>query len=208
MESETVFQCPEMRALYPNLSNLEATALVVISFAFVGFVTVVLLKIYTIMDAKQPKWWSFLIKTWPLLGLLVYVPVGYNSHFVEVDEIMCIVPPNGTWGWWYLPVSEKIQLVATGYAEILGGLTLAISGMLDGKFRPLRQQVALCLFVMTIGMTFANVYMLTHGAWGYEMEEPFPLVLHAARYVVQGLWLSNLWYMATHDVLGGRAKVD
>jgi len=62
---------------------------------------------------------------------------------------------------------------------------------------------------MTIVMTFSDVYVLTHGVWAYDMEDPFPIIFHVVRYTIQGLWLSNLWYMATHDKLGGvRTKVD
>lgn len=214
MSSETEFECPKRLPLYPDLSNAQQTFCVAAAFAFVGIMTVSFLQLYNVLDSKNLKWWPILKRTWPLLGIFPFVVSGYQFHFVDSNEFLCITPPNGTWGWWYLPVSEEFQLLATGYAEILGGLCLAVCGLLDdGKYswaRPLRQQAALCLFVMTIGMTFANVFMLTHGVWAYEMDEAFPVAFHLVRYTVQGLWLSMLWYMATRGALsdGPRTKQD
>ena len=103
-----------------------------------------------------------------------------------------------------MPVSEEFQLEATGYVEVVGGLLLALASSVGAKWAvSVRQQAALLLFVMTIGMTFANLYMLTHGKWAFEMEEPLPVVFHIVRFTVQGLWFSNLWYMATQETLGG-----
>lgn len=207
METEpAVFECPESLPLYPDLTNLQQNALVVASFAFVGIATIAFLQLYSILDTKQLYCWSLLKQSWPLLGIFVYVPVGIHSHFVEANAFECIVPPNGTWGWWYMPVSEHVLLVVTGYAEIMGGFVLAISGMLFKSFqqaRFIRQVMALALFLMTVAMTFSNVYTLTHGATFMAIQDPFPVTFHVVRFTIQGLWLSCLWYMATHESLGG-----
>lgn len=214
MENEKAFECPTRFPLYPNLSNLEQTLLVTLGFTYIGIMTSVFLKIYKRLDVKGAKWWSTLKQTWPLMGVFPYMASGYLFHFVDVDEFLCITPPNGTWGWWYLPVSQEFQLAATGYAEIICGFLLAVCGIMLPKHSwavSLRQQSALVLFVITIGMTFANIFMLTHGVWAYELQEPMPVIFHAVRWTIQGLWLSNLWYMATHDSLVGgdsRNKAD
>lgn len=201
-EEAAVFECPKALKLMPNLSNTEQTALVVVALVYITCVTLAFLQLFQYLDAQQNlKWWCTLKQTWPFLGVL-YALSGIFNHFVNVDEFLCIVPPNGTWGWWYMPVSEKIQLEATGYAEILGGLLLAVASFLPWAI-PLRQQSALLLLVMTIGMTFANLYMLTHGVWAFDLEEPLPVAFHVIRCTVQGLWFSNLWYMGTHKSLGG-----
>lgn len=203
-EEQTVFECPKALPLFPNLSNTEQTAVILIALAYMGIVTFLFLRLYTYLDTQNPKWWSMLKQSWPFLGVL-YALSGIFNHFVN-KEIVCITPPNGTWNWWYMPVSEEFQLAATGYAEIIGGLLLAFSGFTKWAVT-LRQQTALCLFFMTIGMTFANLYMLTHGVWAFEMEEPFPISLHIVRFTVQGLWFSNLWYMATQETLDGISSI-
>lgn len=215
MEEEIVFECPPRLALYPDLSNAQQTTLVVLAFIFIGIMTIVFLNLYKKLDSSNPpSWWNMLKQSWPLLGLFPYIASGYQFHFVDANEFLCVTPPNGTWGWWYMPVSTEFQLAATGYIEIIGGLLLFVCGIVfknNDTAISIRKASALCLFVTTVGMTFANLYMLTHGVWAYPMEDAFPLAFHVVRYIVQGLWLSNLWYMATNDSLtteGNNMKRD
>lgn len=206
MEVQAAFQCPEARPLYPNLSNGQQTALVVAVLFYIAVATCVLLKFYEFLDKERLKWWGELKQTWPLLGVF-YCYSGIQDHFIGKREFLCIVPPNGTWGWWFMPVSEEFQLAATGCAEILFGLLLVVCGsgaVHNKKYRwtgQICQQSALCMFVMTLGVTFSNIYMLTHGVWVYELEDPLPFVFHVVRCTVQSLWLSNLWYMYSHKSL-------
>jgi uncharacterized membrane protein len=73
----------------------------------------------------------------------------------------------------------------------------------------LQRRCAASLFLLTIGMTFANAYTLTHGAAPVEVNEPIKLGTHIVRHMVQALWLSNLAYMARHDgPLGQRFKAE
>lgn len=138
-EEKVVFQCPESRALYPNLSNKEQTLAVVAALCYIATITIGLLRFYKYMDGTNVKWWSTLKRTWPFLGV-VYLLVGISDHFIKVDEELCLVPPNGTWGWWYMPVSREFQLKATGYAEVIGGTILLGCGIVSDNKRstPLR----------------------------------------------------------------------
>lgn len=197
-EETNSFSCPTAFPLFPNLSLLQQNAVVVASAIFIAVSTWALLRFYDYMVGK--KYWDMWLRLWPLLGIVPYVLVGVTGHFGEMGQRnACIVPPNGTWGWWWLPVSPGFMVIITGYGEIIGGLLLAVSGLL----LPLSHvQEAFCrlsslfLFYMTVGMTFANCYTLTHGTFLYEIKEPMSGAVHLARYFVQAIWLSCLLYMA------------
>ena len=42
-------------------------------------------------------------KTWPILGAF-YIAAGV-AHFTAAEAFESIYPPEGTWGFWYLPGS-------------------------------------------------------------------------------------------------------
>ena len=164
---------------------------------FSGFLT----DITTSYDWVQT--WRY---TWPLLGA-VYVAAGI-SHFTPFKKEFCnIYPPRGTWGVWYLPGSPEFHVQWTGIAEIAGGLGL-LAGVAIDAFAPvyysspnflsqagLESDSAAALFLLTLAVTPANIYMFTHGA-KIDMDGPtLPVSFHAARGVLQVLLLSLLYEM-------------
>ena len=204
-EGSIAFVCPQRRPLYPNLDEGQQTAMVALGFVYILITTVGFLNLYKNLDKQpSPSWWNTFKQVWPLLGIFPFLISGIQFHFVDAPNFLCITPPNGTWGWWYLPISTEFQLESTGYVEVVGGLVLSICGMIfknNTLAVQLRKHASFVLCFMTIGMTFANLYMLTHGVWAYELEDAFPLAFHVLRLTVQSAWLSALWYMATHESL-------
>ena len=86
----------------------------------------------------------------------------------------------------------------TGIVELLGGSGLLI-GVLrdmldieeDGWMNFIQPLSASVLFVLTVVVTPANIYMFTHGAVMGDME-PLGLSFHAVRFGVQVLLFSLL----------------
>jgi uncharacterized membrane protein len=191
------FTCRPPLPLFSDLSLVQENAWLIAAAFFVAFSTWALLKFYDALSNQQL--WKRWVKLWPFLGFFPYLVVG-ATHFGEAGQkLACIVPPNGTWGWWWTPLTVPAVVIWTGYAEIGLGFLLVVSGIIGNS--QLLQYTAWCLFFMTIGMTFANIYMLTHGTSPMDNEEPFSLSLHIIRCFVQAIWLSNLYYMA---VAGGK----
>lgn len=189
-----ITECPLVPPLFPNLSLLQQNVLVFVIFGLIASGTWLLLQLYDYMRTKSNKYWTSWVKLWPSLGVFPYLIVGI-THFGDMaKDNVCIVPPNGTWGWWWLPMSRERTVAVTGYGEIVAGLLLAVSGVL--KTTRLRQWTSTFLFLMTVGMTFANIYMVTHVSWIMETDQPASLAFHVARTLVQCIWLSNLLYMA------------
>lgn len=96
--------------------------------------------------------------------------VGGVAHFVYTDAQMRIVPP-------WLPEPRLIVLVS-GVAELVGAM-----GLLWGRARKL---AAWGLFVLTLAVTPANVYMLQQAElfpavpyWALVARLPLQLVLLA-----------------------------
>ena len=110
-----------------------------------------------------------------LLGA-AFCLAGY-SHFAFSHAYEAIYPPEGTWGFWYLPGSASFHVAWTGVAEIAGGLGLLLGGLGDlsgdplsgGRARPLRQLSASALFALMFAVSPANIYQFS----------AFPPALHA-----------------------------
>ena len=87
-------------------------------------------------------------RSWPrLVGLAIvftWFLVGGIAHFAATAAEMRIVPP-------YIPWPRATVLVS-GVFELLGA-----AGLL---FSPLRRAAGVCLFVLTIAVTPAHIYML------------------------------------------------
>ena len=153
----------------------------------------------------QYEWFQSLRCTWPILGA-VFVAAGV-THFTVEEEYCNIYPPKGAWGIWYLPGSAKFHVQWTGVAEILGGVGLLIGGAIDA-FSPvydsspnlisdagLESDCAALLFLLTIAVTPANIYMYTHGA-KLPMDGPtIPISFHAIRGIMQVVLLGLLFQM-------------
>eukprot|EP00438_Fugacium_kawagutii_P011557 Skav235011 [mRNA] locus=scaffold276:149845:154186:+ [translate_table: standard] len=104
-------------------------------------------------------------KTWPILGAF-YMAAGV-AHFTAQDAFESIYPPEGTWGFWYLPGSASFHVAWTGVAEIAGGTGLFVGALLLGLAGALQMEVpsilrqipslsALGLFGLTWAVTPAN----------------------------------------------------
>ena len=112
--------------------------------------------------------WNLSRPTWPILGF-IYLAAGI-AHFTECDGFENITPPNGTWGIFYTPFSPRTNVLWTGVVEVFGGAWMlfgagaGIAGItLPPELGPVVSDAALTLFLLTIVVTPANIYALTHG---------------------------------------------
>lgn len=159
----------------------------------------------------QHEWVQNWRYTWPLLGV-IYVLAGI-THFTLEKEYANIFPSKGAWGFWNLPGSPEFHVQWTGVAEILGGLGLLIGGAYDAFAAPYTQfpnvltpagigyDSAAGLFLLTLAVTPANIFMFTHGA-KLPMYTPeggvgpeIPVTGHAIRGIMQIVLLALLLQM-------------
>lgn len=128
------------------------------------------------------------------IGLgIFYVFVGV-SHILSPKDFENVVPLKGTWGIWYVPGSRAFHVLWTSGVEILGG-----SGLIVGSFLAKTKLVSDCgfvLFFLTVGMTPANLFMLTHGAKLPMKSAPLPVGFHGLRLIVQAWLLAALYRLA------------
>jgi len=149
-------------------------------------------------------------KAGSLLGLL-FCLAGW-SHFALPEAYQAIYPPQGTWGFWYLPGSAEFHVSWTGVAEFLGGCGLFLGGAadaagmtFDGRARPVRQLSASALFLLMVAVWPANIYQWTHGAVmvGAGPDGPLDVSYHYVRLVLQVLLLTGLTFLSREE---GNAK--
>mmetsp|Transcript_51187 Transcript_51187/g.57984 ORF Transcript_51187/g.57984 Transcript_51187/m.57984 type:complete len:313 (+) Transcript_51187:2-940(+) len=196
----------------PSLSGintqpeLPTQALIVGSIFFtLGFGTYVcssgLSAVTTTLGATFPNGYPVFRATWPISFGLIYSLAGL-THFTLSKEYENIYPPQGTWGIWYLPGSKEFHVGWTGIVELLGGLGLLVGGIssiagisaLEGF--SLESNCATLLFLLTILITPANIYMYTHGALlPMNTPEPLPVAFHGVRLVMQIVLLGFLSQM-------------
>jgi len=150
------------------------------------------------LEALLPGVFQASRATWPLLGG-IYALLGV-THFVSPDQYCTMMPKRGAWGIWYLPGEPRFHVIWTGAAEILGGVGVLMGSRdaVQDAAGWLEPASAMGLFLLTIAVTPANIYMATHNAPGPGPPgEVVPLSGHLARAVFQVLLLSTLWGLAT-----------
>ena len=147
--------------------------------------------------------YQFFRSTWPVTLGAVFALAGV-THFTLAEEYENIVPTKGAWGVWNIPGSRAFHVAWTGVAETVGGLGLLAGGLsnsLDlGLGSPLtsaglESDMAAALFVLTLAVTPANIFMYTHGAKLPMDSDPLPLQFHAIRWAMQVVLLGFLYQM-------------
>ncbi len=118
-------------------------------------------------------------KYFALLLVFAWFFIGGIGHFIAPDFFLKIVPPS-------LPL--RIQAVyISGFFEVLGAL-----GLLHTQYR---QWAGIGLFLLTITVTPANVYMWLHP----HLFPNIPELLLGFRLILQALLLVTIWWAATPE---------
>ena len=119
--------------------------------------------------SPPPAEWTHILQRIGLVAVFLWFLIGGIAHFTATDIEMRIVPPG-------LPMPRAIVLIS-GALELLGAAGLLIPAT--------RRAAGLGLFVLTIAVTPANIYMLQHAElfnvprWALIVRLPFQLALLA-----------------------------
>jgi len=186
---------------------LQAATVLAISIAIGVFATLLAGPAF---DAVRGSFlWNLSRPTWPFVFGLIYLAAGV-AHFTEADGFENITPPNGTWGIYYTPFSPRINVLWTGVVEIFGGAwmlfgagTTAANIPLPFALGPVTSDAALTLFLLTILVTPANLYALTHGA-NFPLDLETPPKAHAIRLAFQSVLLAMLWEISQPTILDAK----
>jgi len=154
-------------------------------------------------EANFASQYEFFRATWPISFGLIFSLAGV-THFTVKEEYENIVPTKGAWGVWNIPGSKSFHVAWTGVAELAGGLGLLAGGLSHwitslSSILPsltsagLESDAAAALFVLTLAVTPANIFMYTHGAKLPMDSDPLPLQFHAVRWVMQVVLLGFLY---------------
>ena len=162
----------------------------------------------TFDGARGSGLWDLSRPTWPLLGF-IYLAAGI-AHFTEADGFENITPPNGTWGFFYTPFSPRFNVYWTGVVEIFGGAWMLfgfgaqlLGATLPFYLGPVISDGALTLFLLTIIVTPANIYALTHNA-KFPLDIETPVAGHAIRLLFQPVLLAMFLEMAQPTLLDAK----
>lgn len=112
-----------------------------------------------------------------LIFVFAWFAIGGIGHFAGTGFFVSIVPP-------YVPKAHLVVLVS-GVFELLGA-----AGLL---YRPTRKSAAFGLFLLTLCVTPANVYMWQHA----DKFASIPPVLLGIRLLVQLVLLAAILRVAT-----------
>lgn len=186
---------------------LQATVLFAI-LATLGQATFVMYHFLTDVTL-QYEWMQSFRYSWSLLLGVSYTATGV-THFTNAEEYRNIVPPRGTWGVWYPPFASRANFHVrwTGLVAMLGGVGMFVGGLYDAlapvyvtspylvTMAGLMSDSAAALFLLTILVTPANVFMYTHGAKLPRDGPDVPWYGHLTRAALQVLWASMLYEVA------------
>lgn len=167
---------------------------------------------YRAFQREKPDWWwdAWEVGSALLLGA-IFVTAG-RSHFTKPEAFIGIYPPQGTWGFWYLPGSPEFHVAWTGIAELSGGSGLLLSGAISALAlvnadlvkqlvtsgrSPLLPLSARALFLLVLCVTPANFLMFSHGAtMPGVVEGTLSMGWHAVRFFAQVSILSVLYTLS------------
>jgi uncharacterized membrane protein len=113
--------------------------------------------------------WSFQVKRIVLVIVFLWFLLGGVAHFALTDAEMRIVPPAIPW--------PRAAVLVSGVFELLGAMGILIPAT--------RRAAGVGLFLLTIAVTPANVYMLQHAElfnvprWALIARLPFQVLLLA-----------------------------
>ena len=196
----------------PSPSGINTFPISLQFFSFLGISLVIYVATrfsivsFDYLESMFPFYVHLWKKSFPILGIL-YTAAGV-AHFKIADEFENIYPKVGAWGFWYLPGSKTFHVQWTGVAEIIGGLWLAIGGIADvfGLNLPVAlgshvlADGALFLLVLTVLVTPANIYMLTHGARLPKTGPEIPIKFHVIRLAVQCILFTQFYELAIPSI--------
>jgi uncharacterized membrane protein len=132
-----------------------------------------------------------LVKRIGLVLVFLWFMLGGVAHFALTEVEMRIVPPSIPW--------PRAAVLVSGVFELLGAAGLLIPAT--------RRAAGVGLFLLTIAVTPANVYMLQHAElfgvprWALVVRLPFQAVLLA-------LILWSTWSAAPHRSRHVPARLD
>lgn len=189
----------------------------IIAFIALGFGTQLCIHLwYTIGMTLLGIDYFYTIQTqiFPIVFGTIFALVGI-CHFIFVQNFARIVPPYNCWGQlWKVPAPYHTQMNIsyeeyhsywTGMVEFLGGIWLLYTGIMSDVLSSSSLSTsssaatilpATLLFLLTIGVTPANLYMFTHNAspGGIVPSLQYPYG-HIARFILQCGLLSNFYIM-------------
>lgn len=234
-------RCPAPQALVEEVplavqymthtSGIDELPFAVQDAAFVGTFAALIAsavtidKAYTAVQRARPTWWwdAWEIGAALLLGA-IFVTAG-RSHFTVPEAFMAIYPPQGTWGFWYLPGSAQFHVAWTGIGELCGGSGLLVGGLIEaisvadlslgdqvdslvasGKSQLLPFSAG-ALFFLVLCVTPANFLMFSHGAtMPGIVEGPLSMPWHLVRFLAQVSVLSVLLTLSLQGERGSNEQ--
>ena len=176
---------------------VQAVVFALVSLGLYGG-TVALLNLISFAENVAPGIMSSWESSWFVLGF--FFMLAGAAHFTVKKDFVNIYPSRGSWGFWYLPGSAEFHVEWTGVAELVGGFWLLLGGIsnlglftLPSVLGNVMQDGATALLLLTIAVTPANIYMLSHGA-KLPIDGPqVPINFHFIRLAIQCLLFSMFY---------------